>query len=165
MQTYQPLFDKSRAKYIYFSTYTLPNCFARCVYACRSTTACIYRNLCQKIQNEVGFPCHDRRSLIFGLPYTENVPTWPFSCILEAIRAQFRAMEKREKTFNFESKVTLEKLLHIESASLCPSSLNTMFSPQVPSLLSRGPHYLFAVSLPLVEDWNGGDPVGRNLVS
>jgi len=61
-------------------------------------------------------------------------------------------MEKREKTFNFESKVTLEKLLHIESASLCPSSLNTMFSPQVPSLLSRGPHYLFAVSLPLVED-------------
>jgi hypothetical protein len=36
---------------------------------------------------------------------------------------------KEEKAFNFESKVTLEKLLHIESVSLCPSSMNTMFSP------------------------------------
>ena len=60
--------------------------------------------------------------------------------------------KKREKAFNFESKVTLEKLLHIESASLCPSSLNTVFIPQDLSLLSRGPHYLFAMSLPLMED-------------
>ena len=37
---------------------------------------------------------------------------------------------KEDKAFNFERKVTLEKLLHIESASLCPSSLNTVFSPQ-----------------------------------
>ena len=44
-------------------------------------------------------------------------------------------MEK-EKEFNFERKVTLEKLLlHIESASLCPLSLNTMFSPQYLPLL------------------------------
>jgi hypothetical protein len=61
-------------------------------------------------------------------------------------------MEKEEKAFNFERKVTLEKLLHIESASLCPSSLNTVFSPQALSLLLRGPHYLFAMSLPSVED-------------
>ena len=66
------------------------------------------------------------RSLIFGLPYTGNVPTQTFSCILEAIRAQFWAMEKDEKAFNFESKVNLEILLHIESASLCPSSLNNV---------------------------------------
>ena len=96
MQTYQPPFDKSREKNIYFSTYTLPNCFAICVYAWFSTTARVYQDLCQKIQNEVGFPYHDRRSLIFGLPYTRNILTQPFSCILEAIRAQFRAMEKGE---------------------------------------------------------------------
>jgi hypothetical protein len=61
-------------------------------------------------------------------------------------------MEKEEKAFNFERKVTLEKLLHIESTSLCPSSMNTVFNPQALSLLSRGPHYLFTMSLPLVED-------------
>jgi hypothetical protein len=44
---------------------------------------------------------------------------------------------KEEKAFNFESKVTLEKLLHIESTSLCPSSMNRMFSPQALSLLLR----------------------------
>jgi hypothetical protein len=44
-------------------------------------------------------------------------------------------MEK-EKEFNFERKVTLEKLLiHIESASLCPLSMNTMFIPQALPLL------------------------------
>lgn len=43
---------------------------------------------------------------------------------------------EREKEFNFESKVTLEKLLlHIESASLCPLSLNIVFSPQALPLL------------------------------
>jgi hypothetical protein len=71
---------------------------------------------------------------------------------MEAIRAQFRAMEKEEKAFNFERNVTLEKLLHIESASLCPSSMNTVFIPQDLSLFLRGPHYLFSMSLPLVED-------------
>jgi hypothetical protein len=45
-------------------------------------------------------------------------------------------MEKKEKAFNFESKVTLEKLLHIESASLYPSSLNTVFIPQALSFIT-----------------------------
>jgi hypothetical protein len=139
-------------KNIHLSTYTLPNCYARCVYACCSITTCVYWYLCQKIQNEVGFPCHDKRSLILGLPCTGNVPTRPFSCILEAIRAQFPTMEKKEKAFNFERKVTLEKLLHIESAFLCPSSLNTVFIPQALPLLLRGPLWLFLMSLPLVED-------------
>ena len=105
MQTYRPLFDKSKAKNIYFSTYTLPNFFARCVYACCSTTTRVYRDLCHKIQNEVGFPCHDKRSLIFGLPYTRNVPTRPFSCIMEAIREQFQAMEKRIKNSTLRAKL------------------------------------------------------------
>jgi hypothetical protein len=84
-----------------------------------------YIEICaRKYKNEVGFPCHDRRSLILGLPHTGNVLTRPFSCILKAIKEQFRAMEKEEKAFNFESKVTLEKLLHIESASLCPSLMS-----------------------------------------
>jgi hypothetical protein len=61
-------------------------------------------------------------------------------------------MEKREKAFNFERKVTLEKLLHIEFASLCPSSLNTVFNPQAFPLLSRESLYFFAMSLTLVED-------------
>jgi hypothetical protein len=146
------LFDESRAKNIHFSTYTLPISYTRCIYACCSTTTCVYRDLCQKIQNKVEFPCHDRRYLILGLPYTRNVLTRPFSCILKAIRTQFQAMEKEEKTFNFERKVTLEKLLHIEFASLCPSSLNTVFSPQDLSLLLRGPHFLFPMNFPLVED-------------
>jgi hypothetical protein len=152
MQTFHPFLMNPELKIIYFSTYTLPNYYARCVYACCSTTARVYRDLCQKIQNEVGFPCHDKRSLILGLPYTRNVPTRPFSFILEAIREQFRTMEKEVKAFNFESKVTLEKLLHIESASLCPSSMNTVYSPQALPLLLRGPLCLFLMSLPLVED-------------
>ena len=72
---------------------------------------------------------------------------------------------KEEKAFNFESKVTLEKLLHIEFASLCPSSLNTVLNPLSPSLLLREPHYLSHSILPLVEEWSGGGPIGRNLVS
>ena len=58
---------------------------------------------------------------------------------------------KEEKEFNFERKVTLEKLPHIEFASPCPSSLNTVFSPQALSLLLREYHCLFFTSLPLVE--------------
>ena len=113
----------------------------------------MYIEICaRKYKNGVGFPCHDKRSLILGLPYTRNILNWPFSCILEAIREQFQTMEKKEKAFNFERKITLEKLLHIESASLCPSSLNIVFNPQTLSLLSRGPHCLFPMSLPLVED-------------
>jgi hypothetical protein len=61
-------------------------------------------------------------------------------------------MEKGEKEFDFERKNTLEKLLNIESASLCPSSLSTVFSPQALLLLSRESLYLFAMSLYLVED-------------
>jgi hypothetical protein len=70
----------------------------------------------------------------------------------EGYKSTISSYGKEEKAFNFERKVTLEKLLHIESASLCPSSLNTVFNPQALSLLLRGPHCLFPMSLPLVED-------------
>jgi hypothetical protein len=60
----------------------------------------------------------------------------------EGYKSTISSYGKEEKAFNFESKVTLEKLLHIESASLCPSSLNTVFNPQALSLLLREPHCL-----------------------
>jgi hypothetical protein len=112
-----------------------------------------YVGICaRKYKNGVRFPCHDRRSLIPGLPHNGNVLNQTFSCILKTIKAQFRSMEKKEKAFNFERKVTLEKLLYIESASLCPSSLNTVFIPQALSLLSREPHCLSPMIFALVED-------------
>ena len=93
--------------------------------------------------------------------HSDSAPQFHF----EGYKNTIPSYGKEEKTFNFESKVTLEKLLHIESASLCPSSLNTVFSPTVLSLLLREPHCLSPLSLPLVDDWSGGGPVGRNLVS
>jgi hypothetical protein len=58
----------------------------------------------------------------------------------EGYKRTISSYGKEEKAFNFESKVTLEKLLHIESASFCPLSLNTMLNPQALSLLLREPH-------------------------
>jgi hypothetical protein len=70
----------------------------------------------------------------------------------EDYKSTIMSYGKREKAFNFERKVTLEKSLHIESASLFHSSLNTVFNPQSLSLLLREPHCLSPLSLPLVED-------------
>jgi hypothetical protein len=58
----------------------------------------------------------------------------------EGYKSTISSYGKEEKAFNFERKVTLEKLLHIESASLYPSSLNTVFSPQALSQLLIEPH-------------------------
>jgi hypothetical protein len=70
----------------------------------------------------------------------------------EGYKITISSYGKEEKAFNFKRKVTLEKLLHIESTSLCFSSLNTVFNPQALSLLLREPYYLPSMSLPLVED-------------
>jgi hypothetical protein len=59
---------------------------------------------------------------------------------LEGDKITILSYGKEEKAFNFESKVTLEKLIHIESASLCPSSMNSVFNLQDLSLLLREPH-------------------------
>jgi hypothetical protein len=70
----------------------------------------------------------------------------------EGYKSTIMSYGKEEKEFNFEIKFTLEKLIHIESASLCPSSLNTVFSPQALFLLLGEPHCLSLMRLPLVED-------------
>jgi hypothetical protein len=57
-----------------------------------------YIRICaRKSKLNVRFPCHDRRSLILGLPYTGNVPTQPFSCILKAIKKPILSYGKRER--------------------------------------------------------------------
>jgi hypothetical protein len=69
-----------------------------------------YIEICaRKSKLNVGFPCHDMRSLILGLPYTGNVLTRPFNCILKAIKKPIPSYGKKRK-FNFESKVTMEEL-------------------------------------------------------
>jgi hypothetical protein len=152
MQTYHPFLINPKLKINIFPHIHALSAIQQ-VYTQAAPLQPMYIGICaRKYKNGVRFPCHDKRSLILGLPYTGNVLTQPFSCILKAIIAQFRAMEKEEKAFNFESKVTLDKLLHIESASLCPSSLNTVFIPQALSLLLREPHCLSPLSLDLVED-------------
>jgi hypothetical protein len=102
-----------------------------------------YIGICaKKYKNEVGFPCHDKRSLILDLPHTGNVLESALQLHYEGYKSTISSYGKLNalKAFNFESKVTLEKLLHIEYASLCPSSLNIVFNPQALSLLLREPH-------------------------
>jgi hypothetical protein len=55
----------------------------------------------------------------------------------EGYKSTISSYGKGKKAFNFEIKDTLEKLLHIESSSLYPSSLNTMFNTQALPLLSK----------------------------
>jgi hypothetical protein len=88
---FSSLFDESRDK----NAYTLA-----------APLQPAYIDICaRKYKNEVRFPCHDRRSLILGLPYTGNVSTRPFSCILKAIKEQSRAMEKRRKHLTLRAKL------------------------------------------------------------
>jgi hypothetical protein len=57
-----------------------------------------YIGICaRKSKINVGFPCHDIISLILGLPYTENVLTRPFSCILKAIKKPILSYGKEER--------------------------------------------------------------------
>ena len=91
------LFVRSRAKNKYFSTCTHLAHYTTCVYAGCSTTACVHRDLCQKMKIKVGFPCHDRRSMILGLPYTRNVLTRPFSSILKTINGPIPSYGKGER--------------------------------------------------------------------
>ena len=92
----------------------------------------MYIGICsKKYKNGVEFPCHDNISLIIGLSHTGNVLTQPFNYILKTIKAQFQTMEKRINNSTLREKLLSRNYsLHIESASLCPLSLNTLFSPQ-----------------------------------
>ena len=73
---------------------------------------------------------------------------------------------KEEKKFNFERKVTMEKLF-ISYWVCIPLSFKFEHSVQPPrsSLNDGEPHCLPSMSLSLVEDWSGGGPDGRDLVS
>jgi hypothetical protein len=84
----------------------------------------------EKNQDIILFSLQDRRFMCSPTPEE----------YLEAESIGFQSSFEIEKEFNFESKVTLEKLLlHIESASLCPLSLNTVFNPQALPLLMENP--------------------------
>ena len=85
---------------------------------------------------------------------------------LKAINGPYPSCGGREKNSTLrENLLRRNYSLHIESASLCPLSLNTVFSPQALSLLLREPHCLFSMIFPLVEDWSGGNQVPSNWVS
>jgi hypothetical protein len=130
------LFIKSRAKNKYFSTCTHLSYYTTCVYADCSTTTHVHWDLCQKMKINVKFPCHDRRSMILGLPYTGNVPTRSFSSILKAINGLIPSYGKRGKNSTLRAKLLWRNyLLHNESASLCLLSLNRVFNPQALPLL------------------------------
>jgi hypothetical protein len=74
--------------------------------------------------------------MIIGLPYTGNVLNHPFSSILKAINGPITSYGNKRKNSTLRAKLLWRNyLLHIESASLCPLSLNTVFSPQAIPLL------------------------------
>jgi hypothetical protein len=134
------LFVKSIAKNKYFSTCMHLSYYTTCVYPGYSTTTRIHRDLCQKMKINVGFPCHDRRFMILGLPYTRNIPTQPLSSTLKAINGPILSYGKRRKNSTLREKLLWRNyLLHIESASLCPLSMNTVFNPQALPLLIENP--------------------------
>jgi hypothetical protein len=81
MQTFHSFLQNPRAKRYIFSTCTHLAYYTTCVYVGCTTTACVHQDLCPKMKNGVGFPCHDKRSMILGLPHTGKFLTRPFSSI------------------------------------------------------------------------------------
>jgi hypothetical protein len=61
--------------------------------------------------------------------------------------------------------VEKRRIIHIEYASLCPFKYEHIVHPRSSSLFYGEPHCLSYMSLSLVEDWSGGGPAGRDLVS
>jgi len=69
--------------------------------------------------------------LILGLPYTRNIPTWPFGCILKAIKKPILSYGKGGGNSTLRANLFWRNYYFIiDSASLCPLSLNIVFSPQ-----------------------------------
>jgi hypothetical protein len=74
--------------------------------------------------------------MILGLPYTGNILTRPFSSIFKAINGPIPSYGKERMNSTLREKLLWRNyLLHIQSASICPLSLNTMFIPQYLPLL------------------------------
>jgi hypothetical protein len=78
---FSSLFVKSRAKKYIFSTCMHLSYYTSCVYAGCTTITRVHQDLCPKMKNGAGFPSHDKRSMILGLPYTGKVLNRPFSSI------------------------------------------------------------------------------------
>jgi hypothetical protein len=91
----------------------------------------VYIEICaRKSKLNVEFPCHDRRSLILGLPYTGNILT-PLQFHFEGYKeSNSELWKKRENSTLREKLLWRNYYFIIESASLCPLSLNTVFNPQ-----------------------------------
>jgi hypothetical protein len=90
----------------------------------------------------------------------------PLQFHLKDINGPIPSYGKEEKGFNFESKVTLDKLFTSYWVYI-PLSFKSehIFQPPRSSLIDWELHCLSSMCLPLVEDWSGGGPTGRNLVS
>jgi hypothetical protein len=57
-----------------------------------------YIEICaRKSKLNVGFPCHDKISLILGLPYNGNVPNRPLSFIFKSIKKPISSCGKGER--------------------------------------------------------------------
>jgi hypothetical protein len=152
MQTYHPFLMNPELKIYIFPHIRALSAIQQAYTQACSTTAHVHRDLCQKIQ-KWSWVSMSRQEISDPWPsiYWKHSDS-ALQLHFEGYKSTISSYGKEEKAFNFESKVTLEKLLHIESASLCPSSLNTVFNPQALSLLLREPHCLSPLSLPLVED-------------
>jgi len=85
---------------------------------------------------------------------------------LKDINGPIPGYEKEEKEFNFERKFTLEELSNSHWVYI-PFSFKFEHIVQPPSsyVIDWELHGLSYMSLPLVEDWSGRGPAGRNLVS
>jgi hypothetical protein len=130
------MIDKSRDKKKYFSTCMHLASYTTRVYIGFSTTTHVHRDLCQKIK----IKC------LFSMSRQEISDPWPSIYWKRSNSAlQFHFEGYKEANFELwkrrENSNLREKLLWrnyyfiIESASLCPLSLNTVFNPQALPLL------------------------------
>ena len=160
------LIDKSRDKNKYFPTCMHLEFYTTSVYTSCSTTTHIHWDLCQKIKIKCWV----------SMSRQEIYDPWPsiywkrsdsaLQFHLKAINASIPSYGKEEKEFNFERKVTLEKLFTSDWVCI-PLSFKSEHSVHPPSssLIDGEPLHLPYMIFPLVEDWIGGGPVGRNSVS
>jgi hypothetical protein len=127
---------KSRDKNTNFSTCTHLAHYTTSVYAGCSTTTRVHRDLCQKIK----IKCR------VSMSRQEISDPWPsiywkrsdsaLQLHFEGYKEANSELWKRRKNSTLRAKLLWRNyLLHIESASLCPLSLNTVFNPQALPLL------------------------------
>jgi hypothetical protein len=126
------LIDESRDKNKYFSTCTHLASYTTCVYTGCSTTTCVHRDLCHKIKIKCWV----------SMSRQEIFDPWPsiyWKRSDSALQLHFEGYKEANSELwkRRENSTLREKLLWrnyyfiIESASLCPLSLNTVFIPKI----------------------------------